>query len=159
MRTWTWPAIVVGILGLTVAGNLWVMRIAKADPSFAIEQDYYQRAVNYDARRGIEQRSDRLGWHLDLRAGPIGPTGAMLSVMLRDSTDAPVDSAQVVVRLTRVARSQTVIPVSLRPVAGGYEAVVPIDAAGLWDVALEARRGPARFVALRRLDVAAAPGS
>jgi hypothetical protein len=30
-----------------------------------------------------------------------------------------------------------------------------MDAAGLWDVAVEARRGPARFVAQRRLDVTA----
>ena len=157
MRSWTWPAIVIGILTVTVVGNFWVMRIAKSDPSFAIEENYYQRAVNFDAQRGVELRSDRLGWTLELSAGPASPMGSTLLATLRDSTGALVDSANVMVRLTRVARSQTTIPVPLAPVQGGYSATVPFDAAGLWDVELEARRDGARFVAERRLDVAGAP--
>ncbi len=159
MRNWTWPAIVVAILGVTIAGNLWVMRIARGDPSFAVEENYYQRAVHFDAQRGVEQRSDRLGWTLELSAGPASPSGSQLLVTLRDAAGMPVDSATVIVRLTRVARAQTVIPVPLAPVEGGYGARVPFDAAGLWDVAVEARRGPARFVAARRVDVANAPGT
>jgi nitrogen fixation protein FixH len=159
MRTWTWPAIVVGILGVTVAGNLWVMKIARSDPSFAIEENYYQRAVNFDAQRGIEQRSDRLGWTVELSAGPASASGSALLATLRDADGRLVDSASVVVRLTRVARSQVTIPVPLAPVEGGYRAIVPFDAAGLWDVAVEARRGAARFVAERRIDVTDVPGT
>jgi hypothetical protein len=40
-------------------------------------------------------------------------------------------------------------------VGDAYVAQVPLDADGLWDVAVEARRGPARFVAQQRLDVGA----
>jgi nitrogen fixation protein FixH len=159
VRSWTWPAIVIGILTVTVLGNLWVMRIARSDPSFAIEENYYQRAVNFDVQRGVEQRSDRLGWTLELSAGPASSAGSALLATLRDADGALVDSAAVTVRLTRVARAHTVIPVPLAPVTGGYGALVPFDAPGLWDVALEARRGTARFVTEQRLDVAAGPGA
>lgn len=150
-----WPVGIVTALGLTVGGNLWVAMIAKDDPSFAIEENYYQRALQFDAQRGVEQRSDRLGWSLELEHGEASPAGTTLTARLTDATGAPVTDASVQVRLTRVARSQQAYPVTLRAEGGAYTAQVPVDAAGLWDVALEARRGPARFVAARRLDVPA----
>jgi nitrogen fixation protein FixH len=150
-----WPVGIVTALGLTVFGNIWVAVIAKDDPSFAIEENYYQRALQFDAQRGVEQRSDRLGWSLVLEHGTASAAGTMLTVRLADSTGAPIADAAVQVRLTRVARSQQSFPVTLTAAGGAYTAQVPVDAAGLWDVALEARRGPARFVAQRRLDVPA----
>lgn len=150
-----WPVGIVAALGLTVGGNIWVAMIAKADPSFAIEENYYQRALQFDAQRGVEQRSEALGWSLELQHGAASASGTTLTARLTDSTGTPVTDAAVQVRLTRVARSQQSFPVTLSAEDGVYTAQVPLDAAGLWDVAVEARRGPARFVASRRLDVPA----
>ena len=44
-REHLWPAGLTLILAITVAANIWVMRIASDDPSFAIEPNYYARAV------------------------------------------------------------------------------------------------------------------
>ena len=43
-----WIAAVVLILGTTVAANFYVMHLAGDDPSFAIEPDYYDRALHWD---------------------------------------------------------------------------------------------------------------
>jgi nitrogen fixation protein FixH len=152
-RTWFWPAVVIVVLGLTVGGNIWVAVIANADPSFAIEENYYQRAVGFDAERAREQRSDRLGWALELTAGPTSDVGTPLTAVLRDSTGAVVADANVRVQLRQVARSQTTTPATLVFGGAGYSALVPMFVEGLWDVEVEARRGPARFTAQRRVDL------
>ncbi len=159
MRARVWPVIVTGVLALTVGANIWIAVIASADPSFAIEEDYYARAVQHDLLRAQAARSERLGWELALSAEPGGDAGARLTAVLRDSTGAPVRDATVRVRVRRVARSQHAEPALLEPAGDAYTAVVPMRAAGLWDVEVEARRGPARFVAQRRLDLAAGGGS
>lgn len=152
-RTWIWPTIVIGLLAVTVGGNIWVAVIASRDPSFAIEENYYQRAVSYDLEQAREQRSDRLGWVLELTAGSTTAAGTPLTAVLRDSTGAVVPDANVRVQLRRVARSQTATPATLSFVGTHYAAVVPMYDAGLWDIAIEARRGTARFSAQRRLDL------
>jgi nitrogen fixation protein FixH len=159
MRVRIWPLIVVVILALTVGANIWVAVIASADPSFAIEENYYARAVQFDLQRAQEARSDRLRWGVELIAGPASAEGTMLTATLRDSTGVPVRDATVRVRVRRVARSQQAAPADLAPAGDAYSAVVPMDAAGLWDVEVEARRGPARFVTQQRLDLTVAPRS
>ena len=44
-----WPIGVATILASTVVANIIVMQIANDDPSFAVEPDYYRKAVNFDA--------------------------------------------------------------------------------------------------------------
>ena len=43
-----WPIAITGVLAATVAANIWVAKIASDDPSFAIEQDYYRKAITWD---------------------------------------------------------------------------------------------------------------
>jgi nitrogen fixation protein FixH len=54
-RAWLWPAIILGLLGGQVALSAIMIYVASSDPSFAVEPDYYQRAVGWDQRsRGAE---------------------------------------------------------------------------------------------------------
>ena len=57
-----WPIGVAVILGTTVVANLVVMRLANNDPAFAIEPDYYKKAVAFDSTFAEERRSLELGW-------------------------------------------------------------------------------------------------
>jgi nitrogen fixation protein FixH len=152
-RAWTWPVVVVVILALTVGGNIWVAVIASADPSFAIEPDYYKRAVGFDLEQARARRSDRLGWTVAITASTTSSAGTTVTAVLVDSVGTPVTDANVRVQLRRVARSQSSIPADLVFDGASYRAVVPVQVGGLWDVALEARRGPSRFAAQRRLDL------
>ena len=60
-----WPIGVTVILGATIAVNLWVMKIANSDPSFAIEPDYYRKAVHYDSTMAQQRLNASLGWGVE----------------------------------------------------------------------------------------------
>lgn len=150
-----WPVAVAGILGLTVAANIWLIRVASADPSFAVEEDYYQRGVRWDEELAQRAQNAALGWRLRASLSAIEPgRGAGLRVALDDSTLTPIAGASVVVRAVHVARAANPVDVTLRPGAepGAYEAVVPLERPGLWELRLDVHRGADRFTAVERLD-------
>src|SRR5688500_20140504 len=93
-----WPIAVTGILATTVAANIWVMMIASDDPSFAIEEDYYRKALAWDTTLAQAARNAALGWHLTPEMGPIGNEGrAVLPARLTDSLGAAIQNAVVLV--------------------------------------------------------------
>ena len=85
-----WPVAVGLILGSCVAANVWILRIANADPSFAVEADYYQNALRWDDELAQRERNRALGWEITPTLSSISPdSGAELRVSLRDRTAAP----------------------------------------------------------------------
>ena len=54
-----WPIGITTVLATTVAANLWVMRLANEDHSFAIEPDYYRKAIMWDST--LAQENGRTG--------------------------------------------------------------------------------------------------
>jgi nitrogen fixation protein FixH len=152
-----WPLGVTTILGLTVAANIWLIRIAGADPSFAVEENYYERGVRWDDELAQRARNRALGWSLGTALAPIAPgKGAQLTIALRDSTVAPINGASVVVKALHVARAGDAVEITLEPGgAGEYRATVPIERAGLWELRIDVHRGSERFTATERLDARA----
>ncbi len=59
-----WPIGVATILVLVVAANVWVAIIANRDPSFAIEPDYYAKAVAWDSSMAQARHNATLNWSL-----------------------------------------------------------------------------------------------
>ncbi len=55
-------ALVLGLLGFSVATCVVLIGYATHDPTFAVEKNYYQKAVAFDQIRAEEVASDRLGW-------------------------------------------------------------------------------------------------
>ena len=93
--TW-WPIGITGVLAVTVAANIWVAKIASEDPSFAIEQDYYQKAIAWDSTLAQANRNTQLGWRLTPELGPIGTNGRLrVSARLTDAAGAPISAATV----------------------------------------------------------------
>ena len=158
-RGMAWPAAVAGVLGLTVAANVWLIRVANSDPSFAVEENYYQRGLHWDDEMAQRTRNASLGWHLLATLAPIEQgRGAELRVALRDSAIAPLSGASVVVHALHVARAGQPVEVTLRASAAGeYHALVPIERPGLWELRFDVHRGADRFTAIERLDSRAAP--
>ena len=157
-RGMAWPIAVAVILGLTVAANVWLIRIANSDPSFAIEANYYQRGVHWDDEMAQRARNVELGWQLLATLSPIERgSGANLRVALNDSAVAPIADASVVVWAVHVARASQPVEVTLHSSAPGqYAARVPIERAGLWELRFDVHRGADRFTALERLDARSA---
>ena len=141
-----WPVGIVALLTLFVAANLFVMQLAKADPSFAIEPDYYRKAVGFDSTMALARRSAALGW-----AARASITSDSLVVTLTDAAGRPVTGATVAVSARFNARANDVRAATLRDAAPGrYVAALARPHAGEWEVRIDATRGTDRFaVSLR----------
>lgn len=154
-----WPWAMAALLGATVAGNIWVMRIAGADPSFAIEPDYYRKAVDWDSTRAQASRNAGLGWVLEARLQPPDARGqATLTARLVDAGGRPVSDATLRVEATHNARATEILAADLAPTGtGDYAATLPATRRGLWELRFEARRGEDRFTATLRTDTTRDP--
>jgi len=153
-----WPIGVVVILGATVAANIVVMRLANDDPAFAIEPDYYKKAVAFDSTLAEEQRSLALGWTATSSLErSLQDDASTLTVVIADAQKQPVSGATVTVVALANVRANDRLTASLREMsAGRYQAELAVRFAGEWEVRVDAVRGAEHFVASTRTDVSRA---
>jgi nitrogen fixation protein FixH len=153
-RLWAWGpgALLAALLGT----QLTVLHSVLDDPSFALEPDYYRKAVAWDAQRELERQSRALGWHARLAAEPAPQArGVELQVQLSDATGGPLAGAAVHVHAFANARAARILEVSLlETTPGTYSAELPSSVLGLWEFRLEATRGADRFAEVLRHSVA-----
>ena len=167
-----WPIGIAVILAATVAANLTMMRIANSDPSFAVEPDYYQKAVAFDSTLAHVNASARLGWSARVTIAQDTASrgdstsvqasdhtmGPLVAVALRDSLQQPITHATVTVHALFIARANDVLSATLAETTpGNYRAALPVQHAGIWEIRIAATRGTDAFVSSARVDVA--PGT
>jgi len=151
--TW-WPIGITTVLATTVAANLWVMRLANDDPSFAIEPDYYRKAIMWDSTLAQERQDSILGWRLTPKLHIMSATGkARLSVTLTDATGAPISGAVVKVAALPVARANEVHEATLAA-DGASEYATQLDARrqGRWELRFDVRAGSTHFTDVARVE-------
>ena len=147
-----WPIGITVTLTVFVIANLLLMRIAGADPSFAVEPDYYRKAVTFDSTMDAERASVALGWTASSVLSP-NDAGAMLTVTLVDGHGAPVSDATVTISARFVARANDVLTASLNEVAPGrYSATIGARHAGQWEIRVNATRNTEHFFASTRAE-------
>jgi nitrogen fixation protein FixH len=148
-----WPIGVATILGLTVAANLVVMRIANDDPSFAVEPDYYRKAVHFDSTMAQQRENVSLGWGFEAVIDTIGDgRQTRLSVTLRDASAAPLPGARVAVMVRFNARANdTLTAILVERTPGTYVTRLPIAHPGEWEVRVDATHGSQRFSSSARV--------
>jgi nitrogen fixation protein FixH len=156
-RPHAWPVGITVVLLAFAAGNLMMMRVAADDPAFAIEPDYYRRAVGFDSTMEQERRSAALQWtamsHL-ARGDGIGS----VAVMLSDSAGRPIAGATVRVNARFNARANDILRAELvERSPGTYVGPLAIGHPGEWEVRVEAVRGAERFIASTRTQAPPAP--
>lgn len=153
-----WPIGIVVILGATIAANLVVMRIANSDASFAIEPDYYKKAVAFDSTMATERRSLSLGWSATSAIVAGDSAGRpMLTVTIRDAQQLPVRGAAVNITALANARANDILTAALQETAPGqYQSRLSARFAGQWEVRVDAVRGTEHFVTSTRTEVARA---
>ena len=154
-----WPIGITGVLAATVAANIWVATIANDDPSFAIEQDYYQKAIAWDSTLAQAKRNTQLGWRLTPALGPIGADGRVrVSATLTDSSGAPIPAATVRVSALQVSRANQVHEATLAASgAGEYDAEIDARLPGQWELRFDVRAGAAHFTDVARVEARLAP--
>lgn len=155
-----WPIGITALLLATVAGNLVVMRIASSDPAFAVEPDYYRKAVHYDDVMAQQRMNQQLGWQLVAEVDPIirsRPT--RLTIRAYEATGTPLTGATLAVMARFNARANDTLTTGLQEEAPGrYVGQLPVARPGAWELRLDAVRDSARYRATTRVMVEQAVG-
>jgi nitrogen fixation protein FixH len=144
----------VALLAASAGANIALVVITSRDTSFAVEPNYYAKALAWDQTMAQQARSEALGWSLGLRVDPAAARGRKtVTVRLADRAGAPIEGAEVAVEVFHNARASRILSAALSPEGQGYVAVMPIDRPGLWEFRLRVTRGPEVFVATLTRDV------
>lgn len=148
-RVWIWPAIVVGLLALQVGLSLAGAFLATRGQSFAVEDDYYNKALHWDDFAALQQRSAALGWKADLVIGNVASALGRRSVALhlQDRNGQNIDHANVQMICFHHARANDFQDVTLKAAQPGvYVADLPLNRAGTWEFRLSVTRGHDQFI-------------
>ena len=107
-----WPWVPVVLLTSMVGGLLYMAKIATDDPGFAVEQDYYQKAVAWDDHQAQSAENTRLGWNLTLETRTVG-RDVQLVAKLTDDRGHALPNAKVRVDAFANARAGHIVSADL----------------------------------------------
>jgi nitrogen fixation protein FixH len=148
-----WSFVPAGLLAAMLAGLGTMATIAVRDPGFATEQNYYEKAVNYDHEIAQRAENTRLDWQLEASLASAGPKTPIV-LRIRDR-GMPLAGARVHLVALRNARSSVVLDTQLTESAPGeYRGSLPLVRGGLWELRFSAERGAERFTQVERKLVA-----
>lgn len=147
-KGWYWPIVIVGILVLGLAPSFLLVALATNDPSFAVEEDYYEKALAWDSLQAEKRRSTALGWSVDLRTeiDPVMAGFQRVTAVIRDREGVAIPKCEVHVEAFHNARAAHRVKSRLEPIADGAHLVVlPMRRAGLWEFRFDATCGATAF--------------
>ena len=151
-----WPLFVVALLVMSITAAVITVVAAHSDGGPQVVENYYQKAIDWDKTQARQAASDALGWQADVRVLPAADSTRIVEVMVRDSTNTPLDRLTGIVRATRPHRTGFSVEAALRPVEhqpGVYRQVLAMRDAGLWDIEIIAVRNGQHFQTRTRKDV------
>ena len=143
-----WPWIIAGALALHVVGSLVVVFVAASNSSYAVEEDYYQKALHWNDKRAQDRTNEDLGWILNLTVRPAATPGEQptLEVHLAEAGGEPIDGAVVAVETFHNARADDILRASLDTVGEGvYRTTLPMRQNGRWEMRFTVDRGQEHF--------------
>ncbi len=157
-----WPGLIFVMLGgqLLLMGLL--VYVATSDGSFAVEPDYYQKGLNWDATLAQRTQNARLGWTAALEIDSAAESGGDREIRCRltDKTGRPLDGATLDLVAFPHVRGNERLSVTLLPAGDGtYRSNVPLAHRGVWEFRLVIHRGPDTFTDTQLLDVAPVGGA
>jgi nitrogen fixation protein FixH len=145
-----WPLLVIGALAAQMGFGFWMMHVAGSDPNFAIEPDYYARAVNWDSTMAQSRRDHALGWRAVATLARAAGDAAVLAIAVVDSSGAPVMLDSLHADILPIAHADRVRSLSLARANERWEIPVPHAPNGLWETNIRAVHGTDVFTARLR---------
>jgi len=143
-----WPVLIIGALAIHALVSLAVVFVATSNPSYAVEEDYYQKALRWDDRRAQDRRNAELGWQVALDIRPPSSPGAMatLEMVITDRDLRSVEGATVSVEAFHNARADRILRAPLDQAGDGvYAARLGMRRSGVWEFRITAVRGDTTF--------------
>ncbi len=158
-RGWYWPLIIIALLVAGAGANIGFMLVATGDATFAVEPNYYQKALHWDETMAQEARNAALGWSVTVAfVGAPQPGRVKLVARVNDRAGHAVRGAHVGVEAFHGARASQVLAATLSPDStGGYAATLPLARPGLWELRLRVERGDEVFTRTLVQDLARVP--
>jgi nitrogen fixation protein FixH len=142
-------ALLVALPVLVVIGaNFALVYLATSDPSFAVEEDYYSKAVGWDRKREQDRLNSELGWEMSFAVAPrLAADGTRaITATLTDRAGDTIDGARVRLSTFHNARASQILEADLqRREGGGYETSLPLRRPGLWEFRFEVLRDGERM--------------
>jgi len=158
-KGFAWALVPVALLGTMFVGWGVMVSLALDDPAFAIEPDYYDKAVHFDEHRAEVRESRELGWSLDVRP-QLDAEGARVLVTLKDREQRPIPGASVKATVFHNARSSQWRQIDFRDDGhGNYTQRLTPWRPGLWELRFDVQHGGQRFLQVTRLSLGDAHGA
>jgi nitrogen fixation protein FixH len=129
--------------------------VAIDDPHFALEPDYYDKAVHWDRGQAEARASQALGLKLTLAPLTTRANGTLkLQLAIEDRQGLALDGALVTVEAFPNAYASRVEHLTLRETAPGvYEAELGRGPKGLWELRVAVKRAGLSYHEVLRRDV------
>ncbi|MEM6532110.1 MAG: FixH family protein [Myxococcota bacterium] len=153
-----WPFLIVGLLGGGVIMNLAMVMTAADDPGFAVEEDYYQKAVDWDKSREQVRKNRELGWTVKVDARFDGEQ-MVVEAQVNDRLGRGIADASVELQALHVARANHKITAPMDHNDGRFHTRIDASRPGSWEFKFAVRRGDDLFVDTQRADVFAGSGA
>ena len=152
-RSWIWPMIVVSLLLLQIVISGSAAYFALSDPSVAIEPDYHNKAINWDARLA---RRD-LEWNADINVPSTSDSIDQheVTITLTDKEGQTLTGAQMEVTAFPHARAnqRQVVKFHDEDKSGRYRATMRLPRAGIWEFRVFAKHNDSVFLQSHELEV------
>ena len=141
-----WPAVIAGALTLHVVGSLVMVYFATSSESFAVEPDYYRKALAWDEKRAQDRHNAELGWQLEFTVEPAAPGhDPKITVDLLDAEGSPLNHAKVSLEAFANTQADERFTVDLTAVDDHHEINLPMRRDGLWEFRFTVTRGDELF--------------
>jgi hypothetical protein len=148
-----WAYVPIALLAAMLTGFGVLIAIAVDDPGFAVEPDYYKKALSWDAKQEQDRLNRALAYELALSTAP-APGGVELTLAVGRAGGAPLTAAQVRVEAFHNARAAEIFDVELEEgPPGNYHGSLPIRRAGLWEFRVDVSHQGSRYTQTIRRDV------
>lgn len=146
-----WPLIITAALAIHAVAWLGVAWLATSNPSYAVEEKYYDKALAWDQKRAQDVVNAKLGWSLQPRLQPPRTRGMdpELEVVLRDDGGVPINDAAISLEAFHNARAGDITRVNFTARGNGvYVATVPVHRSGRWELRFAVDRAEDHFTAV-----------
>lgn len=154
-----WPLALAGVLGVTVAANVFMLFAANAENGAVVEPEYYRKAVAWDSSAALRAAGAALGWRIDATIDPLAADGAgTIRIRAVDREGAPLAAAQAkcvaIHNLDAARRPEAAAALNTE---GATAITLPLGRSGMWELRVTVTRAADSFTTSLRRDAGFAP--
>ncbi len=133
-----WPLAIILLLVAGVTSSMMIVFAARSDGGAQVVENYYEKAVDWDANNALIRSSEAAGWSIGLDYTPATPGQAvgLITLHFRDKEGTPVTGLKGTIKAFRPQHTQAMATMTLQQTEeqpGMYTQPFPGARAGLWD--------------------------